>query len=687
MPNIDSHRILEALRRNRQGLTPADLFREMKAPRKERARIEGRLRELEGLGLVRRVKTRYLLPLESDVARGRFETTGRGYGFVIAEGRAAEDIYVQARLAKGAGNGDEVEVLFKEKGRTGRPEGRIVRILRKERKSLLGLYVERSGRPHFAAFDSAGAEEIPLQSLNGLFPKPGMIVSVDRTGLALTGVLGFPDDAGVDAHVVARRYDLAEAFPPEVEAEAEAAAARPDDEEIARADFRDWTTFTIDGETAQDFDDAVSVRALPGGRRLLGVHIADVSHYVRPGTVLDDDARERATSVYFPGLTLPMLPERLSNDVCSLRPRLDRRAFSVLLEIDAEGRVVRSEFTPSLIRTSERLTYTAVFSVFQGDPGERERLRAIVPDLLEMRALAELLRRRRLEAGSLDFDLVEPELVYTEGKLTSVEGFVPNEAHKLIEEFMVAANVAVAAYLHRRGIPSLYRVHAEPDESDLDKLREILALFGLVLPRPAQVESRDLQAVLRAAAGKPAEAFINTRVLRSLRLAVYADENIGHYGLAQADYTHFTSPIRRYPDLVVHRVLKAALRGAKQEASGLAILAEHCSERERRADKAEKELVEWRIFRLLKECLGDEFRGLVTDIGRAGLVVALEEFLVEGTIAFADLGGDYFVRRSPAVLAGKRTGLKFELGQEIRVVVAAVDPMLRRLTLVPASKS
>lgn len=684
MTASDQHRILEALRRNRLGLTLADLFRELRTPRKERARIEGRLRELEGQGLIRRVKTRYLLPLESDVARGRFTTRGRGYGFVVVEGRPGEDVYVPARLAKGAVGGDEVEVVFKEQGRTGRPEGRVVRILRKEKKQLLGIFGERGGRPHFTPFDAAGPEEVPLQSLKGLYPKPGMIVSVDRTGLSLADVLGFPDEAGVDAHVVARRYELSESFTPEAEAEAETAASRADDEADGRADFRDWTTFTIDGETAQDFDDAVSLRALPGGRRQLGVHIADVSHYVRPGTTLDGEARERATSVYFPGLTLPMLPERLSNDVCSLRPRVDRRAFSVLMEIDAEGRVIRSEFTPSVIRTAERLTYTAVFAVFQGDEAERRRLAAVVPDLLEMRALADQMRRRRLEAGSLDFDLVEPELVYSEGRLTGVAGFTPNEAHKLIEEFMVAANVAVAARLGSRGLPALFRVHEAPDEDDLEKLAGVLAHFGIVLPKPDQVRSADLQAVLRAAEGKPAEAFINTQVLRSLRLAVYAAENTGHYGLAQADYCHFTSPIRRYPDLVVHRALKAALRGGRGEAADLSVLAEHCSERERRADAAERELLEWRIFRLLKEKLGEEMRGVVADIGKAGLIVALEEYLVEGTIAFADLGAEYFTRRSPGVLAGRRSGRKFELGQEIQVIIAAVDPMLRRLTLVPA---
>ena len=676
-------RILEALRRKRIGLSLQDLFGELRAPRKERGRIEGHLHEMEGRGLVRRVKGRYLLPLESDVVRGRFETRGRGFGFVIPDDGARGDVFVPARFASGAANGDVVEVLVTLKGRAGRPEGRVVRILKKSQKQFLGLYAERYGQPFIVPFDLPSPAELALVSRGGRFPAAGMIIAADRNTMTLTDVFGFPDDPGVDARVVIRRFGLADSFAPEVVEDAETAASRPDDES-GRVDHRDWTTFTIDGEKAQDFDDAVSIRRLPGNRRLLGVHIADVSHYVRPGTALDEEAADRATSVYFPGLTLPMLPERLSNDVCSLRPREDRRAFSVLLEIGAEGEVTRAEFHPSLIRTVERLTYTAVFNVFQGDEDERRRLAAIVPDLLEMRDLAGLLRRRRLAEGSLDFDLVEPELVYAEGRMTGVAGFAQNEAHKLIEEFMVAANEAVAAALQERRIPSLYRVHAAPAEADLDKLREMLAHFGIVLPPAALVTSRDLQAAVRTAEGTRGEKFVNVQILRALRLAVYADENIGHFGLARKNYTHFTSPIRRYPDLVVHRILKSALRGGGAAPSDLAATAAHSSERERRADDAERDLVEWRIFRFLKNRLGETFNGVVTDINRAGLVVALDEFFVEGVVAFADLGGDYFARRSPAVLAGRRTGKKFELGQAMSVTLAAVDPLLRRMTLVPA---
>jgi ribonuclease R len=387
--------------------------------------------------------------------------------------------------------------------------------------------------------------------------------------------------------------------------------------------------------------------------------------------------------VYFPGLTLPMLPERLSNDVCSLRPREDRRAFSVLIDYDAAGAVERVDFRPSLIRTVERLTYDAVFKVFEGDPGERTRLARIVPDLLELRELAALLRRRRLDQGSLDFDLVEPELVYSEGRLEGVAAFVRNDAHKLIEEFMVAANVAVAAFLDRRGVPSIYRVHPRPAETDLDKLKEMLAHFGIMLPPADTIASRDLQAALDAAEGKRNGKFIHVQVLRAMRLAAYADENIGHYGLAQTDYTHFTSPIRRYPDLIVHRILKAEIRGRKYEGPDLGTSAQHCSELERRADAAEKDLIEWRIFRLLKSRLGEELTGVVVDISKAGLVIALDEYFVEGVAAFADLGNEYFRRKSPIVLAGRKTGRKYELGQEIRVMLAAVDPMLRRMTLIP----
>jgi ribonuclease R len=447
-------------------------------------------------------------------------------------------------------------------------------------------------------------------------------------------------------------------------------------------------TVTIDGEKAQDFDDAVSVRLLPNGHYFLGVHIADVSYYVRPGTTLDEEAFARATSVYFPDLTLPMLPEKLSNDLCSLRPREPRLTMSVLMEIDGAGRVVREEFHPSVIQTVERMTYTSVFKIFEGDRAEREKYAHVVPALLLMRDLARLLRAKRAEAGSLDFDLLEPELVYKEGSLQSIVPTERNEAHQLIEEFMVAANVAVASHLGRADVPAMFRIHPAPAEADLEKLRELLGHFGLVLPKADRIGSKDLQGVLERMKGQPGEKFVNVQVLRSLKLAVYSDEDLGHYGLAKTDYTHFTSPIRRYPDLIVHRVLKRLLTGGRAEKAPMAEWALHCSQMERKANEAEKDLLMWRIFRFLKTRMGDEFEGIITDVIKAGLLVELDDYFADGLLPFQSLDGDYYYRRSAKTLRGRRKGRTFDLGDRVRVVLVACEPALRRMefTLSPEAE-
>lgn len=676
-------RILDLLRKKKQGLSFQQIFKELKIQRKERAKVEAGLKKLEGQGLIRIVKNRFCLPVQTDIIRGKFVTTGRGFGFVAPEGGAMEDIFIPARFAKSAIQGDVVEVLYKEKGKKGKPEGKVVRILKKEKKTILGIYAERFGQPSLIPFDTPLSAEIPLTSRGSLFPPPGAIVAADRSSLALVEVFGMPDDPGIDTKVVIQKYGLAVDFSKETLAEAEKVAVKLGaGEEEGRQDYRGWTTFTIDGENAQDFDDAVSIRTLENGNILLGVHIADVSHYVQPGLALDQEAFERGTSVYLPDLTLPMLPEKLSNDICSLRPRQDRLTVSALLEVEASGAVRRAEFHRSQIRTAERLTYAAVFKIFEGDEAERKKYARLVPDLLLMRELARILRRKRVAAGSLDFDLLEPELVYREGRLDSIATFAQNEAHKVIEEFMVAANVAVATTLSRRRIPSLYRIHPRPSVADLEKLRETLAHFNIFLPKPESIESKDLQRAIAAAVGKPEEKFVNVQVLRALRLAQYSEENEGHYGLAEEDYTHFTSPIRRYPDLVVHRILKEAIRGKQPEIPMLASIALHSSEQERKADDAEKDLVEWRIYRFLKGKMGEEFTGIVVDFSKAGLIVELDDYFVQGLLAYADLGGDFYREKSRGVLTGKRTGKKFELGQTLRVILVAVDPILRRMSLI-----
>ena len=677
-------KILSLLKKHREGLAFDRIQAELGVKRKDRAKLLEEVRGLEARGAVRSLRGRFLLAERTGVVRGRFVTARPGFGFVTPEGGGG-DIFVPARHARGAMPGDEVAVVVDEKGRIGKPEGRVERILRKGRTVLLGFYRERGGEPYLQPFDSLEQDDIPLRSRGRLKPAPGMIVEADRATLALVGVLGRPEDPGVDARVVVKRYGLRSEFPEDAAREAEAIPAEiPAGALEGRRDFRDWPSVTIDGEKAQDFDDAVGIRPLAGGGWRLGVHIADVSHYVKPGSPLDREAFERGTSVYFPGLTLPMLPEKLSNGLCSLRPRETRLAVSVLMDIAPDGRVGRTEFTPSVIRTAHRMTYTSVARIFEGDAAESEAHADVLPDLRLMREAAEALRGRRLAEGSLDFDLVEPELVYEQGRLLAVAAAERNEAHRLIEEFMVAANVAVAAAFTAKKRPSIYRIHPAPAVGDLEKLRELIFHFGLALPDPAKVRSKDLQRVLEKARGLPGEKFVGIQVLRAMKLAVYATGNVGHYGLAKADYTHFTSPIRRYPDLVVHRLLKDLLAREGPSRLPLEEIAGASSERERNAAEAEQALVEWRIFRFLKERLGEELDGIVVDVVKAGLVVELDGYFVSGLLPFASLRGEHEPRPGARRRRPKARRKTFDLGEAVRVVLVSCDPALRRMGFVPA---
>jgi ribonuclease R len=683
---MDSDVVL-LLRKRREGLSFQKIARELHLSPREKQKLSRSLKRMEGQGVVLRLKRKYYVPAKTNLIRGRFSPSLRGFGFVTPENRLSEDIFIPARYTAGACRDDLVEVLYREKGKKGKPEGRVVRIVKVGKKTLLGFYNERMGSPFFLPFDSPSSEEVPLVGDRPPSLRSGMVIEVDRKTKRLTEVLGLPDDPGVDAQVIIKMFNLASSFSKDALAGAREVSGRitAQDKE-GRKDYRNWTSMTIDGENAQDFDDAVSIKALKAGHFLLGIHIADVSHFVKPDTLLDVEAFERGTSVYFSDLTLPMLPEKLSNNICSLRPQEDKLAFSAVLEIDRKGEIVKAKFHPSLIRTVERMTYNSVFRIFEGNEKERKKYSRLVPDLLLMRKLASILRKRRAEEGSLDFDLLEPELVYKEGNLHSVIPLERNEAHQLIEEFMLAANEAVARFLIQRNVPLLNRIHPKPDQEALGKLKEILAHFGLFLPVPRKIRSQDLQRVLKDVEGKTEEKFVNLRVLKSLKLAVYSEENAGHYGLAKKEYAHFTSPIRRYPDLVVHRILKRVLEGEEGKKSSLSSVALHCSERERTAEEAERELLKWRIFRLLKKKLGEEFDGIIVDITKAGLIVELDGYLVDGLISYSDLGGDYFRKRSEKTLVGKRTGRTFELGDSVKVLLASVDPILRRMSLVLSQK-
>jgi ribonuclease R len=683
---MDSDIVL-LLRKRREGLSFQKIARELHLSPREKQKLSKSLKRMEGQRIVLRLKRKYYVPAKTNLIRGRFSPSLRGFGFVTPENRLSEDIFIPARFTAGACRDDLVEVLYREKGKKGKPEGRVVRIVKVGKKTLLGFYNERMGSPFFLPFDSPSSEEVPLMGDRPPSLRSGMVIEVDRKTKRLTEILGLPDEPGVDTRVIIKMFNLASSFSKDALNGAKELSGRitAQDKE-GRKDYRNWTSMTIDGENAQDFDDAVSIKALKSGHFLLGVHIADVSHFVKPDTSLDADAFERGTSVYFSDLTLPMLPERLSNNICSLRPQEDKLTFSALLEIDRKGEIVKAKFNPSLIRTAERMTYNSVFRIFEGNEKERKKYSRLVPDLLLMRKLASILRKRREEEGSLDFDLLEPELVYKEGDLHSVIPLERNEAHQLIEEFMLAANEAVARFLIQKNVPLLNRIHPKPDQEALGKLKEILAHFGLSLPVPRKIRSQDLQRVLKDVEGKIEEKFVSLRVLKSLKLAVYSEENAGHYGLAKKEYTHFTSPIRRYPDLVVHRILKRVLESEEGKKSSLSSVALHCSERERTAEEAERELLKWRIFRLLKKKLGEEFDGIIVDITKAGLIVELDGYLVDGLVSYSDLGGDYFHKRSEKTLVGKRTGRKFELGDRVNVLLASVDPILRRMSLVLSQK-
>jgi ribonuclease R len=674
--------ILSLLSKNKGGMSLSKMSRELHLSPEDKVSLRKQIKKLEGQGLILKLRKKYFLRPRSNIAQGRFVSSGRGFGFVIPEEEHLEDIFVPARFAGDAYHGDLVEVHYKERGRKAKPEGRVIRILEKSRMSLLGVSRAQAGQIFFIPFGGAALQEIPIKSKGDRLPAPGEIIRVRRDSMCLEDILGDLDKPGVDVTVIIERYGLEDSFSSEA---LEEAASVPDavtpKQRKGRIDHTDWAAVTIDGENAQDFDDAVSIKALSNGNYVLGVHIADVSHYVRPGTALDKDALRRGTSIYFPDLTLPMLPEKLSNQVCSLRPREEKLTVSVSMEIDGEGKVLHVDFYPSLIRTADRMTYNSVLKIIRGDEEERKRYAPLVQDLIGMWKLSRILRAKRIGEGGLDFDLTEPELVYKGGSLHSVIPFVANEAHHIIEEFMVLANESVASFLDAKNIPSIYRVHPKPLPSDLDKLRELLEPFSIFLPPSKKIGSKDLQQVLEQVKGKSTEKFVTLQVLKSLRLAEYSVDNDGHYGLAKEKYTHFTSPIRRYPDLTVHRILKYILREEKMESEGLASVARHCSQQERTAEEAEKDLVEWRIYRFLKKKLGDEFEGVIVDITRAGLMVELDDYFVQGLVPFRDMSSDYYFKKPEKVLIGRKSGQTLRLGNRVKVILVSVNPILRRMDL------
>jgi ribonuclease R len=496
-------KILELLKKNKQGLNFQRIARELNLLQREKPLLKKRLYALENKGAILKAQRKYFILPESRLIRGKLVSIGRGYGFVRQEKDPSRDIFIPGRHSGGALLGDIVEVVCQEKGTGEKLEGKIVRIVKKDRKTVIGIFKERWGQPFVLPYEAPSFDEIPVKCRTDIKVEPNVVVEVDRDTWCIKKALGKPETPGVDIKVVSAKFELSDSFSAEALTEAKEISSHITlQEREGRRDFRSWRTVTIDGEDARDFDDAVSIKKLKNGNLLLGVHIADVSFYIKPDSFLDRDAYLKGTSVYFPETTFPMLPERLSADICSLREGEERLAFSVLLEINKRSEVVKSDFLPSIIKSDARMTYNSVYKIFSGEEKEINKYSSFVPDLMHMRELADRLREKRVKEGSLDFEHPEPQLVYKGKVLSGVTPLEQNEAHRVIEVFMVAANESVAVFLANKKAPALFRVHPPPALADLEKLRSILSHFGLSCPSSDKIRGNDLQSILERAAGR-----------------------------------------------------------------------------------------------------------------------------------------------------------------------------------------
>jgi len=632
---------------------------------------------------------------------GTLSMNRRGFGFVTVEGEE-EDIYIAPKYLHTALHGDVVEVVLfagrpgrRGRGDDERPEGEVVAIIERPLATVTGR-LEAGRSSYFVVPDDERiARDIYVAREDTLGAKPGDKVVVrlmDWTDEHLnpegtvTEVLGPAGDARVEVLSVARTFGLPEHFPPEVEHEAAAFSAAIGRAEIeGRMDCRTITTVTIDPEDAKDFDDAVSYEPLRGGGWRLGVHIADVSHYVRPGTALDREAYARGTSVYMVNEVVPMLPERLSNDLCSLRPDVDRLTYSVFMDVDPAGTVTDYRIGKSVIHSARRFTYEEVQHVIETGKGDQASV------ILPLFQLSKVLLKRRRKNGSLDFDTGEAKFQFdAEGLPSRIIKKIRLDAHRLIEECMLLANQTVARHIGARKKeaevrPFIYRVHDLPDPVKLQELAGFVKQFGFSLDARNGVSSRELQKLLDRVEGSEVENVINEVALRSMAKAVYAVKNIGHYGLAFTHYTHFTSPIRRYPDLIVHRLLEeydSPVQGRRLEELRKALpdVARQSSERERLAAEAERASVKVMQVEYMKRHVGDEFAGVITGVTNFGLFVEINDLLVEGMIPLRDLTDDYYIFDDKKYsIRGRSHGKIYRLGDPLRVQVLSVDPGTRKI--------
>ena len=725
------------------------LYKDFRAQGDRRALLEHALEALLDSGDLIEISNGHFqaAALSRDFATGRVSVHRDGFGFLIPDKPipgVVGDIYLNRDALKGAMHGDRALIRVGRVGPGGKTEGEVHQVMRRAHPTVVGEFritkrglwvvphdsrmqdwveipVEYALPPAGPQHDRIGVEAREYHEpseLDGLIVNAELLEYGENPVGRIIEVLGAPDSFGIDVEIIIRKHHLPHHFPPEVIDQARAISETIPAAELdakRRQDFRHLPIVTIDGETARDFDDAILVDLLPNGHYALQVHIADVSHYVLPGSPIDSEARLRGTSVYFPDRAVPMLPHELSTNICSLMPQQDRLVMSALIEFDHTGQPVSQRFCRGVIRSVERMTYTSVHKLLTPDtePGDAE-LKARYKPLLErferMKEFAEILMRRRFKRGSIDFDLPEPLIEFDQfGEMVGITRSARNIAHRIIEEFMLAANEAVAAHLSATGRAAIFRIHEQPDPKRVLEFEEVAAQFGVslgigampvnklrykerkaegrvahkdvIIPKEVAISPRNYQRLVAQIEGKPEERILSFLMLRSLRQARYSEVNEGHFALATQFYTHFTSPIRRYPDLIVHRLLAATLdHTTYSDEAEIKAIATDCSMNERRAADAERELVEWKKAKFMESRVGEEFDALLISTTRFGAFVELTDLFVEGLVPIDSLPGDrYTWHENTRKIIGQRTRREFSMGDKVRVILDRVDPLERKL--------
>lgn len=689
---IDSDNILEHMRQESyRPLSYHELKDVLGVSEEEENKFIKELGHLEKDGeIVRTRKNKYGLPEMMNLVRGTIRLNQRGYGILVPDDATRPEVFVYSGGLNGAMHSDKVMVRLSA-GRNGgqRPEGEVIRVIKRANQQLVGTYERGRKRGQVIPDDNRHFYPIYIRPVRKMAVKDGDKVLVNITSWpdrdrALEGkiieVLGRKGEPGLDLQVVIKKHGLRTDFPKAVLEEAgEVAQPVTAAEIIKRRDLRDWRMVTIDGEDAKDLDDAVSISRIPAGYRL-GVHIADVSHYVTEGSRLDQEAFARGTSVYLINKVLPMLPPELSNNICSLNANQERLAMSCIMDIDPDGKVISYDICKSIINIRKRMTYTAVNRILADDaPEEKARYQELLEDFYLMKELADILRAGRTRRGSLDFDFPESKIIVDDNSFpVEIRRLERGPGEMLIEDFMIKANEVVAEHMYAKQVPILYRVHEKPDEESLDKLNLVLGGLGHKI-KTKKIEPAVYQKLLEDIKGKPEEQMLSMLLLRSMKHARYTPEALGHFGLASKYYCHFTSPIRRYPDLVVHRALSALLEGNMSAKKRTALekkmikYGEQSTQQEMRAEEAERELVDIKKAQYMQQFIGEEFTARISSILSFGFFVELDN-TVEGLVHISSIADDYYeFNDRNYTLVGRHGGRKFAIGDQVRVQLVRVD--------------